>query len=127
MPDTHLDPSCWPRKLTGVEADFEKGTWQAEAFPWGSADQGLRVAAGNTEGSEVPKYFLASDSLCLSLPKLCSVSSMCPMAIHHAWYELGNVIGQRYSAGGQGGASSSIPPASLRSHLPQLVLLRGRE
>lgn len=101
-----------------MEADLEKGTWQAEPVPWGSANQGLHVAAGNIEGSEVPNYFLRMGSLCFGVAKLCPMSSMCPMAIHHVWAELGNVSGQRYSAGGQGGASSSIPPASRRSHLP---------
>lgn len=75
-----------------METDLEKGTWQAEAVPWGSADQGLRVAVGNTEGSKVPNYFLGMGSLCLSLAKLSSVSIMCFMAIPHVWCELGNVI-----------------------------------
>lgn len=44
-------------------------------------------AVGNIKGSEVPKYFLEIDSLRLSLPKLCLVSIMCPMAIHHVWSE----------------------------------------
>lgn len=112
-----------------MEADLEKGTWQVKPIPWGSADQGLHVAVGNIKGSEVPSYFLRMGNLCLSMAKPSPVSSMCPMAIHHIWSELGNVIGQRYSAGDQGGASIIItpPPASLRSRLPQLVLLRGRE
>lgn len=70
-----------------MEADLEKGKRQAEAIPWGNADQGLYRAVGNIKGSEVPKYFLGIDSLRLSLPKLCLVSIMCPMAIHHVWSE----------------------------------------
>lgn len=66
-----------------MEADLEKGTWQTEPVPWGSADQGLHEAAGNIEGSEVPNYFLRIGSLCLSMAKPRPVSSMCPMAIHH--------------------------------------------
>lgn len=92
MPSIHLGPSCWPRKLAGLEADFEKGTWQAEAVSWGSADQGLHVAVGNIKGSEEPNYFLGMDILCLSLDKLSLVSSMCFMAIPHVWSELENVI-----------------------------------
>lgn len=61
-PSTHLGPSCWPRKLTELEADLEKGMWQAEAVPWGSADQGLHMTVGNAKGSEVLTYFLGVES-----------------------------------------------------------------
>lgn len=47
---------------------------------------------GDVMHSKIPKYSLRVKDLCLGLAKLSSVSSTCPMAIHHVWYELGNVI-----------------------------------
>lgn len=42
--------------------------------------------------SKISKYSLVVNDLCLGLAEPSSVSSTCPMAIHHVWYELGSVI-----------------------------------
>lgn len=76
----------------GIEADPEKGQQQVEAVPSGSAGQGLQVPEGDVMHSKISKYSLRVNDLCLGLAKPSSVSSTCPMAIHHVCYELGSVI-----------------------------------